>query len=140
MRQGKPGPRGRSDHRITSAGKKLLKSGWRELLDHGPSGDLDADLRVALLTLWAGGERHLAAGFLRQSADKKVGPIEVSEQDSSSNVSAPLAAWYGKLRSASAKALLRAESAAALAMAENLPRNLSKKRGQRSRIARQKRA
>ena len=140
VRQGKPGPRGRTDHKITPAGKKLLKNGWRELLDDGPSGDLDADLRVALLTLWAGGERHLAAGFLRQSADKKLGSFEVSEQDSSSDVSAPLAAWYGKLRSASAKALLRAESAAALAMAESLPRNLSRKRGQRSRTARQKRA
>src|SRR5277367_4465628 len=100
VRQRKPGPRGRTDHKITPAGKKLLKSGWRELLDDGPSGDLDADLRVALLTLWAGGERHLAAGFLRQSADKKVESIEVSEQDSSSDLSAPLAAWYGKLRSA----------------------------------------
>src|ERR1700758_2009670 len=70
VRQGKPGPRGRTDHRITPAGKKQLKTAWRTLLDDGPSGDLDADLRVALLALWAGGERRLAVDFLRQSAEK----------------------------------------------------------------------
>jgi len=139
-RQGKPGPRGRTAHRTTSAGKNLLKSGWRELLDDGPSGDLDADLRVALLTLWAGGERRLAVDFLRQSADKKAESIEVVAEDSSSEGSAPLATWYGRLRSASAKALMRGESAAALAMAENLPSNLSRKRGQGNRTTRQKEA
>lgn len=45
VRQGKPGARGRTDHWITSAGKKLLKTGWRELIENGPSGDLEADLR-----------------------------------------------------------------------------------------------
>jgi DNA-binding PadR family transcriptional regulator len=44
VRQGKSGSRGRTDHRITPAGKKLLKIGWKSLIEDGPSGDLDADL------------------------------------------------------------------------------------------------
>jgi len=126
VRQEKPGLRGRTDHRITATGKKLLKSGWRELLDDGPSGDLDADLRVALLALWTGGERRLAAEFLRQSADKKLESIETLERNAHPEDLALLARWYVKLRSASVQALLKGEAAAALAMAEALPRKMSK--------------
>jgi hypothetical protein len=39
-------------HKITAAGQRYLKSGWRQLIDDGPSGDRDADLRVVLLALW----------------------------------------------------------------------------------------
>ena len=28
LRQGKPGPRGRTDYRVTATGKRLLKDGW----------------------------------------------------------------------------------------------------------------
>jgi DNA-binding PadR family transcriptional regulator len=73
VRQGKPGSRGRTNHSITSAGKKYLKNGWHALLEDGPSGDLDADLRVALLAMWAGGKRQLASDFLQQVALKKLG-------------------------------------------------------------------
>ncbi|HUZ96763.1 MAG TPA: hypothetical protein VMU57_17810, partial [Edaphobacter sp.] len=76
VRQGKPGSRGRTNHSITPAGRKLLKGGWRVLLEDGPSGDLDADLRIALLVLWAGGKRQLATDFLQQSASKKLESIE----------------------------------------------------------------
>jgi DNA-binding PadR family transcriptional regulator len=133
VRQGKPGARGRTDHRITSAGKKQLKFAWRTLLDNGASGDLDADLRVALLILWAGGERRLAVDFLRQSAAKGAESIDGLSEDRSSDISAPLADWYSKLRSNTAKALLKAESAAALATADALPRNLSRTHKQRNR-------
>jgi predicted transcriptional regulator len=138
VRQGKPGARGRTDYKIASAGKKLLKSAWRALIDDGPSGDLDADLRVAMLALWAGGERSLAIDFLRQSADKKVAAMETVAEDSTSDADAPLAIWYSRLRSAAAKSLLKGESVAVLAMAEHLPRNLSRKPAQRIRTTRQK--
>jgi DNA-binding PadR family transcriptional regulator len=138
VRQGKPGPRGRTDHKITPAGKKLLKHAWRALLDDGPSGDLDADLRVALLTLSAGGERRLAVDFLRQSSDKKVAAMETVAEDSTSDADAPLAIWYSRLRSAAAKSLLKGESVAVLAMAEHLPRKLSRKPAQSIRTTRQK--
>ena len=72
VRQGKPGPRGRTDYKVTAAGKRLLKDGWLALIEDGPSGDVDSDLRVALLALLGGGDRRLAADFLRQSADKKM--------------------------------------------------------------------
>jgi DNA-binding PadR family transcriptional regulator len=127
VRQGKPGSRGRTDHSITSAGRKFLKNGWRVLLEDGPSGDLDADLRIALLVLWAGGKRQLATDFLQQSASKKLESIEMLEAGDESRSISSLANWYARLRSSSTKALLKAESAAAFAIAEALPRKLSTK-------------
>ena len=127
VRQGKPGIRGRTDHRITSAGKKQLKTAWHTLLDDGPSGDLESDLRVALLILWAGGERRLAADFLRQSAEKKSESMVEIEESRHLAARVPIALWYQRLRSASAIALLKGQVEAALRMADGLPRGLSAK-------------
>jgi len=124
VRQGKPGLRGRTDHQITAAGRKFLKNGWRTLIEDGPSGDLDADLRVALLAWWVGGERRLAADFLEQSAAQKLASLETVEESDELGSGSPLADWYSRLRSGSARAILKAESAAAAAMSAALPRNL----------------
>src|SRR3954454_16452382 len=47
VRQGKPGPRGRIEYRVTRAGAKNLATCWKEFLEKAPSGDLEGDLRVA---------------------------------------------------------------------------------------------
>jgi len=73
--KGKPGPRGRTGHKITAEGRRYLNIGWKDLIEDGPSGDLDADLRVALLAIWVGGDRQLAADFLRQSATQNIKSI-----------------------------------------------------------------
>jgi DNA-binding PadR family transcriptional regulator len=125
VRQGKPGSRGRTEHRVTPAGKKLLKTGWQSLIEDGPSGDLDSDLRVALLAL-ASGEHRLAKDFLERSAARKFESISALERPGESDSLPPLAFWYRELRSDSAKVMLRGGSAAALAMAEALPRKLTK--------------
>jgi DNA-binding PadR family transcriptional regulator len=125
VRQGEPGARGRTDYKVTAAGRKALKVGWQPLVEAGPSGDIDSDLRVALLAIWAGSDRRLAANFLRQSGDKKMELIAVAEL--TSDAVTPLARWYTDLRSASAKALLAAEYEAIRAMAEALPRKLTGK-------------
>ena len=135
VRHGKPGSRGRTNHGITSAGRKFLKNGHRILIEDGPSGDLDADLRIALLVLWAGGKRQLATDFLQQSALKKVESIEWLQMEEESSSISSLANWYAKLRSSSTKALLKAESAAALKMAEALPPRLSAKGNRMKRVA-----
>jgi DNA-binding PadR family transcriptional regulator len=135
VRQGKPGSRGRTNHTITPAGKRFLKSGWRSLIEDGPSGDLDADLRVALLIMWAGGKRQLAADFLQQSASKKLESIEWLEAGEENRSVSSLANWYAKLRLTSAKTLLQAESGAALKMAEALPKSLSAKAARTKRVA-----
>lgn len=119
--QGKPGRRGRADRRITAAGRRYLKSGWKELVEDGPSGDLDADLRVALLAVWLGGDRRLGADFLRQSAEKRLKTMRTLEELDESASLPPLAQWYRRLRSTSAHALIKGESDAALAMAKALP-------------------
>ena len=123
--QGNPGPRGRADYKITVAGRRYLKSGWKELIEGGPSGELDADLRVALLALFVGGDRGIAKDFLRlTSAHRFESAVKLEEPAESSSLP-PLALWYRRLRSASSEALMKGESAAALAMAKALPRKPS---------------
>ena len=124
IEQAMPGTRRRTEHRVTRNGRKFLKDGSRALIDDGPSGDLDADLRVALLALRAGANRRLAVDFLRKSADKKSESRIIGEVSREPDTS--LASWYRRLRSAAVDAIFKGESAAALAMAETLPRNLSR--------------
>ena len=127
--QGKAGPRGRTDFKVTAAGTRTLKSSWRGLIDQGPSGDLDADLRVALLALWIGHDRHLATNFLRQAAAQRLSSVgRASRQDEPVSLP-PLALWYRRLHSASAVALTKGEAAAALAMARALPRSARARAG-----------
>lgn len=125
--QGKPGARGRTAHEITAEGRRRLKDGWRELIDLGPSGDLDADLRVALLALWIGRDRRLAAGFLRQAAAQRLNSVDRIKCPGKPASIPPLALSYRRLRSASAAAMVKGESAAALAMAKALPRRTAVK-------------
>jgi DNA-binding PadR family transcriptional regulator len=125
VRQGKPGARGRTDYKATAAGKKLLRDGWLPLIEAGPSGDLDSDLRVALLAIWGSGDRRLAVEFLRQSGDKKIESMATIEL--TRDAAAPLARWYADFRSETAKAVLRAESEAIRAMADSLPPSLTGK-------------
>ncbi len=129
--QGKPGHRGRADYRITAAGRRYLKSAWKELLKDGPSGNLDADLRVALLALFVGGDRGLAKDFLRLTSAHRLESAVKLEEPAESSSLPPLALWYRRLRSASSETLMKGESAAALAMAKALPRKPSgrQKRG-----------
>ena len=125
VRQGKPGARGRTDYQATAAGKRLLKDGWLALIEEGPSGDIDSDLRVALLALLGGGDRRVAADFLRQSADKKMELVAAAKPMGNPAGLPLLPRWYGDLRSSTTKALLTAESEAIRAMADALPRKLS---------------
>jgi DNA-binding PadR family transcriptional regulator len=133
VRQGRPGLRGRTDYKVTPAGKRALKSGWRTLVEEGPSGDLDSDLRVALLALSVGADRRVAAEFLKQSSVTKMESLATVDQREYSTDVAPLARWYSELRLLATKTLLEAESAAARNMAESLPRILSEHSGQGSR-------
>lgn len=125
---GKSGPRGRTDHKITREGRAFLRSGWQTLIDEGPSGDFDADLRVALLALFVGGDRRLAADFLLESATRKLESIRTTGGIGESDSLPPLALWYRRLRSTGAEALIKRESAAAIAMAKALPRKHPGKR------------
>ena len=119
--QGKSGLRGRTDYKITPSGKRALNAGWRLLIEHGPSGNIDADLRTALLAWWIGRDRQTAAAFLQGSAEKKIGSINPDQEKIDSELP-PIAYWYRRLRSASADTLIRAESDAAQTMASSLPR------------------
>jgi hypothetical protein len=85
--------------------------GWRPLVDEGPTGDLDADLRVALLALLVGGPQRLAVNFLRQSAKEIRESSKTESHHETSDTSPLLARLYRKLRSQSAKTLLEAQSA-----------------------------
>jgi hypothetical protein len=109
--------------------KNLLKDGWIGLIEDWPSGDVDSDLRVALLALSGGGDRRLAADFLRKSADKKMDAVGAVEPMGDPGKLPTLPRLYSELRSATTKAVLTAESTAIRAMAEALPRKFSRKPG-----------
>ncbi len=128
VRHGRPGARGRTDYKVSAAGKRALRDGWQPLIAAGPSGDPDSDLRVALLAMLGSGNRLMAAAFLRKSADQREESLAVTDVTSSSDAVPPLAQWYTDLRSNTAKALLEAESHAIRTMAEALPKNLTGKR------------
>src|ERR1035441_10500012 len=123
VRQGKPGARGRTDYKVSAVGKRLLRDGWLPLIGAGPSGDLDSDLRVALLAIWGSGDRRLAADFLHQSADKKVESIATMELAGDPGAVTPLARWYTEVRSEAAKALLTAEGSVIRSMADTRARD-----------------
>ncbi len=125
VRQGRPGARGRVGYKVSAAGKKTLREGWQPLIAAGPSGNLDSDLRVALLAVWGSGDRLLAADFLRESADRKLASVATADPTRTLTVLSPLARWYTDLRSEMAKASLTAESRAIRSVADKLPRTLS---------------
>lgn len=127
VRQGKPGARRRAEYKVTVVGRKFLKTGWLPLVEAGPSGDIDSDLRVALLALWGGGDHKVAVEFLRESAHKKMDTQMSTEQAGDPPNVAPLARWYGEMRAVATKSLLTAECSVIRAMADALPRKLSGK-------------
>ena len=126
VRQGRPGARGRTDYKVTAAGKRTLKNGWLPLIEAGPSGNLDSDLRVALLAILGSGDHLMAADFLRKAANKVEAAASAADTGNSSTV-VPLARWYTDIRLEMAKALLTAESQAIRATAKSLPARLSSK-------------
>lgn len=125
---GKPGSRGRTDHMITAAGRRHLQGGWRELIEEGPTGDADADLRIALLALFVGGDRRIAADFLRGSAKKKHSTLAVVHAPEGNPDQPLLACWYQRLRSEFAKTVVQAEAAGILHLARLLPAKRKAKR------------
>jgi DNA-binding PadR family transcriptional regulator len=111
--------RKRTAHQITLLGRKMLKEGWRALVDGQPSGDLDTDLRVALLALAVGRNRRAAVKYLRRSTGDKT-PVVKRGPDEAGPM---LASWYSSLRTDAAKSLHRAESAIIRSLADDLPKN-----------------
>lgn len=132
IRQSKPGARGRMEYGITATGRRRLRTGWQELIDQGPIGDLDTDLRAALLALFVGGQRIRAAQFLRASADKKRVSIENSQRANDRQDRSSLASWYQRLRSESAQTLVEAEAGAILAVTGRLPALPARRRSTRA--------
>ena len=128
VRQGKPGTRGRIEYQVTSAGAKSLRSSWQALIEKGPTGDPDSDLRVALVALWIGGDRGAAAEFLKLSASRNQGRITAMQEMDDGNPSGSLAEFYGHLRARSAIAMLKAQADAALEIARALSRKRIGKR------------
>jgi DNA-binding PadR family transcriptional regulator len=121
IRQTKPEARGRVAHKVTAAGKRSVATAWRRLIDDGPSGNLEADLRVALLALLVGEEPQLAAEFLRTAAEARVKGLDGDSNSQKSTGVPAIAALYSDLRHGAANKLLRAEAEALLAIAASLP-------------------
>jgi DNA-binding PadR family transcriptional regulator len=119
----KPGPRGRTEHRITAAGRRKLDYGWTELIEVGPTGDVDADLRIALLAFFVGGDRRTAVEYLRDSAGRRRTSYKDSERTEEKSGECELASSYRRLRAAFTASVGRAEAAGISDMAKGLPVN-----------------
>jgi DNA-binding PadR family transcriptional regulator len=128
--RGRPGARGRTEYRVTSQGNVALRSGWQRLVDGGPSGDSDSDLRVALLALWSG-RCSLAVDFLIQSAEMTLKAAQATEALLGVDDAPPLARWYRELRNTVTKAQVMAESKALRTIAGSLPRGSGRKNDRR---------
>lgn len=112
------GPRGRIEYLPTANAAPTLHKSWTPLLEAGPTGDLEADLRIAILALREGNQPDAAIQFLREAAachrdtdPSRSGPGKLTTRSS-------LAEWYAGLRNVASAKLLRGRYVAALAVAQ----------------------
>jgi DNA-binding PadR family transcriptional regulator len=109
-RPGKPGTRGRVAYFATRKGKKWLDAVWLSLLDEGPSGDLESDLRVFLIAVRVGKDGKQAETFLRSAlAFRRESLAQLQRKIGQEGSEEWLADQYIRLRSTAAVAMLRAE-------------------------------
>jgi DNA-binding PadR family transcriptional regulator len=118
---GKAGVRGRVGHKPTAAGLRHLQEAWRGLIETGPTGDLDSDLRMAVIALVVGRDRSLATGFLRESAARMRRSAKSMKRTSEATAPLGLADCYRNLRAIAAESLLEGRAAAASKLAGMLP-------------------
>jgi DNA-binding PadR family transcriptional regulator len=113
VRAGKPGTRGRVAYVVTSKGKKWLEEVWPSLLQDGPSGDLDSDLRVFLIAIRVGKDRARAQAFLRNAiAHRQETLAELDGKMKEEGSRVWLADQYVSLRARASAAILKAEAKA----------------------------
>lgn len=66
--RGKAGPRHRAEYVITTYGSRLLRSGWRGLLEEPAKADIDSVLRTATLTKFLGAANKSVISYLQKTA------------------------------------------------------------------------
>jgi DNA-binding PadR family transcriptional regulator len=134
VKAGKPGTRGRVAYVVTSKGKKWLETVWLSLLQEGPSGDLDSDLRVFLIAIRVGKERGKAEAFLRSGLEhrqKALAELEGKMKEEGSGVW--LADQYVSLRVRATAAMLKVEAKAIDSMLVDLRRDWTPAKRSRTR-------
>lgn len=113
VRPGKPGPRGRTEYHVTTAGNHYLENEWQVLLEHPVPTDSEAILRTAALAVLSGCDKRRVSTYLKKAAAAKAsdskrrqGDAKRAEASLSCDSDANL---YGWLRATHATARLRAE-------------------------------
>jgi DNA-binding PadR family transcriptional regulator len=110
VKAGRPGSRGRVVYVATRKGKKWLEGIWPSLLQAGPSGDLESDLRVFLIAERVGKDGKQAEAFLRSAlACRRESLAQLQRKIGQEGSEAWLADQYVRLRSTAAVAMLKAE-------------------------------
>jgi DNA-binding PadR family transcriptional regulator len=113
VRAGKPGARGRMAYIATRKGKKWLEEVWPSLLQDGPSGDLDSDLRVFLIAIRVGEDRARAEAFLRSGlAHRRDALVDLERKMKEEGSGVWLADQYVSIRARASTAILKAEAKA----------------------------
>ena len=120
----KPGSRNRVAFSVTSKGERWLDAAWVSLLEAGPTGDFDSDLRIFLLALYRGRDSARARKFLRATAERRAQALAKLQQKSREETTESwLAEQYRSLRATSAIGLLKAETKEILSLVNNSPRS-----------------
>jgi len=110
VQAGRPGSRGRVVYVATRKGKKWLGGIWPSLLQAGPSGDLESDLRVFLITVRVGKDSQQAEAFLRSAiALRRESLAEFKSKIGQEGSGAGLADQYVSLRTQATVDMLKAE-------------------------------
>jgi len=121
VRAGKPATRGRVAYVVASKGKKWLEAIWPTLLQDGPSGDLDSDLRVFLIAVRVGKDRAGAEAFLRNAIayrQETLAELDGKVREEGSRIG--LADDYVGLRTQATVAILKAEAKALASISDGL--------------------
>ena len=110
---GKPSTRGRIAYVATRKGKQWLEAIWPSLLQDGPSGDLDSDLRVFLIAVRVSKDRVRVEAFLRNAiAHRQEALAELEGKMKEEGSGGSLADQYVSLRARASLAILKAEEKA----------------------------
>ena len=128
VRSSKPGPRGRTEYRITTAGHRHLENEWQNLLEHPVPTDTEAILRTAALAVLSGCDKRVVSTYLKKASAAKASDSQrrsaeakTAEASLSGDSDTGL---YGWLHAMHATARLKAEAQVLRKLAAEITRRI----------------
>lgn len=110
--RGNVGPRRRAEYRFATHGSRLLRNGWRSLLEEPTKADIDAVLRTATLAKFLGAANKSVISYLQKAARLRAREAKrlTSDAVSAGAAGSDPAVMYAKMRTIYASQQLRCEA------------------------------